>query len=92
MSKLTIDLNLIDISMDKITSDFEKSSLKNEHEYGFKTPSRKLISKRNTPPSIKKEYNEARLKRSRAVIENLNELDDNSDNDNIKVSRIRFSN
>jgi len=92
MSKLTIDLDLIDISLNKITTDLQKSSIKNEYDYGFKTPSRR-ITKRNTPPSIKKEYVEARLKRSRSVIENLNELDNNSEieDDNNKIRRITFS-
>jgi hypothetical protein len=92
----TIDITLIENTMNNLTNQLQKSSIKNENEFGFKTPPRQQIKKIDNPPVIKKEYLEARLKRRRSVIMNLNELGNLSDaddeSDNPKVIRLKFPN
>ena len=96
MPSISINLDLIDSDsdnkMDKITDELAKSSIKSENDYGFKTP-RRMIKHPANPPSIKNEYYQARLKRSRTTM-NLNELGFVSDEENHspKVKRIMFPN
>jgi len=93
MSGLTIEIYDNDINqMDKLVNDLKKSSIKNEESVGFKTPPRNIIQKQNVPPSIKKEYFEARLKRRHSVFSNLNDLGNQADDesDNPKINRLKF--
>jgi hypothetical protein len=94
MPTISINLELIESAMDNLTNNMEKSSIKNENEVGFKTPTRQIFKKIDNPPVIKKEYLEARLKRRRSVIMNLNELGNLSDADDErespKVIRLKF--
>jgi hypothetical protein len=94
MSAISINLDLIESTMDNLASDMQKSSIKNENEVGFRTPNRQLIKKIDNPPVIKKEYLEARLKRRRSVLINLNELGNLSDADDESASprviRLKF--
>jgi hypothetical protein len=94
MSRLTIEIYDDINQMDKLVNDLKKSSIKNEKEVGFKTPPRNMIPKQNVPPSIKKEYFEARLKRRRSVISNLNDLGNQADDERElpKVNRYKFPN
>lgn len=88
-----IDINLIESAMDKLSNQLDKSSIKNENDFGFKTPSRNPKKESPSPPSIKKEYHEARLKRRRSVLLNLNELGNLSDDESNspKIIRLNFS-
>jgi hypothetical protein len=94
MSAISINLDLIESTMDNLASDMQKSSIKNENEFGFRTPTRQQIKKIDNPPVIKKEYFEARLKRRRSVLINLNQLcnlsDADDESDSPKVIRLKF--
>ena len=94
MSSISINLDLIESTMDTLSNQMEKSSIKNENEYGFKTPPRKMIQNPIKPPSIKMQYYHARLKRSRSVLINLNDLGNESDDEreSPKVLRSKFPN
>jgi len=86
----TIDLNLIDSTMDNLSNYFDKSSIKNENECGFKTPPRNQNKEKLPPPAIKREYHEARLKRRRSVPSNLNELENENDDESKSPKVIRL--
>ena len=94
MSAISINLDLIESTMDNLASDMKKSSIKNETEYGFKTPPRQIFKKIDNPPVIKKEYHEARFKRRRSILTNLNMLGNLSDaddeSDSPKIIRLKF--
>jgi hypothetical protein len=95
MPTISINLDLIDSTMDKLSNQLDKSSIKNENEFGFKTPPRNQNKGKPFPPSIKQEYNEAkeaRLKRRRSVLANLNELGNLSsdENNSPKIIRLNF--
>jgi hypothetical protein len=90
----TIDIDLINSTMNNLSNQLEKSSIKNENNFGFKTPPRTNLNLNS--PSIKKEYyeaKEARLKRRRSVLANLNDLGNNTDDESNspKVIRLKFS-
>jgi hypothetical protein len=92
----TIDITLIDSTMNNLSNQLEKSSIKNEDSFGFRTPPRNKVNPNinPNPPCIKKEYHEARLKRRRSVLANLNDLGNETDDESNfpKVIRLKFPN